>query len=103
IVHVHAAVAQTRAQTGEGARALALLDTACRVGRLADPAVDQALQPDLRVVVDVRAPDLDVEQRRDILAVLRFDAGPDVPLQPRDGLRDLALGRGGHAGGRHVE
>ena len=78
IVDVHAAIAQARAQVGDAARALALLDRARRVRRFANAAIDQPLEPDLRIVVDVRAADVDVEQRRDVLAVLRLDPAADV-------------------------
>ena len=49
--------------------------------RRANAAVDEPLQADLRVVVEVGAPHVDVEQRRDVLAVRRLDLRPDVPLE----------------------
>jgi hypothetical protein len=47
--------------------------------------------------------DVDVEQRRDVLAVCLLDLRADVALEARRHLRDLTLRRRGHTARRHVE
>src|SRR6185503_7848489 len=63
VVDVDPALAQARTQVGHAPGAIAFLDAPRGLGGFANAAVDQPLEPDLRVVVDVRAPDIDVEQR----------------------------------------
>ena len=89
IVDVDGAIAQARPQVRDATRPLAFLDRSRRVRRLANAAIDQPLETDLRIVVDVRPSDVDVEQRGDVLAVLRLDSAADVALEPRHHLRDL--------------
>src|SRR4030095_7337848 len=60
-VDVHGALAQTLLEIIHAPGALALLYALGRIGRLADPAIDEALEPDLRVVVDVRTAHVDLE------------------------------------------
>ena len=93
VVHVDQPVAQARLEVVDATRALPLLHGARRVLRFADAPIDQALEPDLRVVVEMRAADVDVEERRDILTVRRLDLCAHVALQARHHLRDLSFGR----------
>ncbi len=84
-------------------RALALFHALRGVRRLANAAVDQPLESDLRIVVDVCVADVDVEERGDVLAVRLLDAGADVELEAPGELRDVAVRGGGNSLPRHVE
>src|SRR6185503_21146691 len=65
VVDVDAALTQARAQVGHAPGAIAFLDAPRGLCGLTNAAVDQPLETNLRIVVDVRASDVDVEQRRD--------------------------------------
>src|SRR5206468_1333995 len=71
VIDVHTALTETRAQVGDAPRAIALLDASRRLRRLAYPTVYQTFESDLWVVVHVRAADVDIEQGRNLIAVLR--------------------------------
>ena len=98
IIDVHGSVAQAGPEIRHAPRALTFLDAARRIRRLADAAVDQTLEADLWIVVDMRAADVDVEERGDVFAVLRLDAACDVPLQTRHRLGDLTFRGSCHTG-----
>jgi hypothetical protein len=55
IVDIHARSRRLE-RNRQRAAALSILDAPRRVRRLADPAIDETLEPNLRIVVDVRAP-----------------------------------------------
>src|SRR5665647_2471540 len=101
VVDVHAAIANGRLEIVHTPRALTLLEGTRGILCLADAAIDDALEPDLRVVVQMRSSHVDVEQRGDVLAVYRLDLRRDMSLQASHHLGDLSLGRGGDAARWH--
>ena len=73
VFDVETAAAQRLPQVRDLLRLLAVLEALRGVRRFADSAIDLPLEPELRIVDDERAPDEDVEQSGDVLAVNALD------------------------------
>ena len=103
VVHVDTAIADGRLEVVHAAGAFPLFERPRGVLRLADAAIDHALEPDLGIVVEVCASHVDVEQRGNVLAVRGLDLRRDVPLEARHHLGNFAVRRRRHAAGGNVE
>ena len=103
VLDVESAVAKRFAQVGDFLRLLAVLEALRRVRCFPHPAIDLPLETELGIVDDQRAPDEDIEQRGDVLAVNALDLRRHRVLESGGQLGDLRIGGGGRIVLRHVE